>query len=143
MAYATAADVRTALPAPLLAQLTDETGQAVQDGRIDAECARQSAIVDSYLLRLRTPVVGPPEVLSALRAHTVVLVLAALLQGRLIEESYHSFRKNLEASVRWLEKIRDGESDLPGAELSVSLTASPGRLRAASDAPVFGTGVIL
>ena len=116
--YCVAADVHNALNATLLAQLTNDSGTAITDAIIDAAATVVSGVIDTYLVgRYVTPVTGPANILAVLKSVAIPLVIADLMQDRLLLERYPSFKEDHDHAMNWLLAVQAGKWSLPGAAL--------------------------
>jgi phage gp36-like protein len=105
MAYSTAAEVRAALPAAFLDQLTDDaSGVLLDDAVIENAISFADAEINLYLGRMRVvPLVDVPDSINRL---SVRLARYFLYVRRGLEED---FQADYQSCVKILEGIASGE----------------------------------
>jgi phage gp36-like protein len=137
--YCTTDDVTLAIENDRLVELTSNSGEVINEGRLADAISFQSDFMDSYLIsRYAVPIIEPPTVLAALKVHCVRLVIWNLFQGRLLAENYDGFRQDKDETLSWLKSIRDGKTSLTGAPAPVIPEDATGGFSFSSDEQVFG-----
>ena len=108
MAYSTAAEVRAALPAAFLDQLTDDaSGVLLDDAVIDNAISFADAEINLYLGRVRP--VPLEDVPASINRLSVRLARYFLYLRRGLEED---FQADYKACVKILEAIASGDVDV-------------------------------
>jgi phage gp36-like protein len=109
MDYATPDDLLSRYPQRLLAQLTDEAGQAYQPEVARRALADAAAEINGYLVgRYALPLASTPVVLTRLSCDIALYRLMGLRPAGDIEDA----RRRYEDAVRVLERIGDGRINL-------------------------------
>ena len=131
MPYALAADLQARYPDVRLAELSDPTGVAVQNARLQTALTDASAEMDSYLgRRYFFPLASVPPILTRVCCDIAIYRLQALLPKEVVADA----RRRFEDATTWLDDLASGRiylPDLAGVELSsgpsvrVIFTAAP------------------
>ncbi len=141
--YCTQADLQEVIADLRLAELTAESGTAVDTAVLAKSITAASGLIDRYLCgRYAIPVTDAAS-LSVLLPTCVSLVKFRLYDRRNVKTEGNPAQAEYDEAISWLKGIADGDLDLPPTASAVEVSDSSDEETYGSEDPVCVDGGLL